>query len=301
MGWSRSLAARLALACLVAGSPAPRAAAADAHVLMLGNSYTQQNDLDTRLKEVLVDAVPGWTEVGHLKIAPGGYTLAGHAANADGSNGDTPTRQALVTGPQAGTWDWVILQDQSQTPGFPQTEPMWQASRDGAVILHGLIGDGDGETVLLLTWGRRDGDPQNPAIYPDFSAMQQRLLDGYLAYAEAASSDGRQTWIAPAGLAFARVHDELVAAGEDPTAAGSVFHGLYSNDGSHPSVTGSYLAALTIAAAVTGRPSAPGGRRHRALPAAGGDRPGPGRSVRPRPLSLGPRVGRLDRPRGRGR
>ena len=246
---TRRLASILILTWL-AVSPAR---AEDARVLMLGNSYTQQNELDQRIAPVLADAVPAWTEVFALRLANGGWNLADHAAEADGSNGDTLWRQALVTGPDAGTWDWVFLQDQSQIPGFPRTEISWQQSRDGAVILAGLITAGGGETVFLLTWGRRDGDSTNQWLYPDYATMQALLLDGYLAYAEAVADAGHEAWIAPAGLAFQQVHDDLVAVGEDPTADGSAFHTLYSGDGSHPSPQGSYLAALAAAAGLTGR------------------------------------------------
>jgi len=229
--------------------------AQDARVLMVGNSYTTSNDLPALVAAALQDTVPAYGLIHAQGHSPGGLTLADHASQADGSVGDTALRQLLVTGPDAGSWDWVFLQDQSQVPGFPQNEPMWQASAAGAETLAGLIVAGDGETVLLLTWGRRDGDAQNPTLYPDFSTMQQRLLDGYLAYA-AAASDGQHTaWIAPAGLAFARVHDDLVAAGQDPTAQGSAFHALYTADGSHPALPGSYLAALTLAAALSGHPA----------------------------------------------
>jgi len=229
------------------------ARAEDARLLMLGNSYTQQNELDQRVAPALADAVPAWSDVFALRLANGGWNLADHAAEADGSHGDTLWRQALVTGPDAGSWDWVFLQDQSQIPGFPQTEASWQESRDGAVILAGLIADGGGEAVFLLTWGRRDGDATNAWLFPDYSTMQALLLDGYLAYAEAVGSAGYEAWIAPAGLAFRQVHDDLVAAGEDPVAEGSAFHALYSGDGSHPSPQGSYLAALAASAGLTGR------------------------------------------------
>jgi hypothetical protein len=233
---------------------APTAALAeDARILMLGNSYTQQGDMQVHVAAALEGAVPSWTDVYTERLTAGGLTLADHAARADGSEGETAWSEALVTGPDAGSWDIVVLQDQSQVPGFPQTEPMWQDSRDGAVILDGLIADGGGETLFLMTWGRRDGDASNPTLYPDFSTMQERLMDGYLAYADACSSGERQAWIAPAGLAFQQVHDGIVAAGEDPTADGSLFHKLYSGDGSHPDVAGSYLAGLAVAVGITGR------------------------------------------------
>ncbi len=231
----------------------PFSHAQDAQILMLGNSYTQFNDLQSLVAGALVETVPAWSEVDARRLTRGGWTLADHAAEADGSSGDTEWSEALVSGPEAGSWDQVILQDQSQVPGFPTTETSWIASRDGAVILDGLIGDGAGETVFLLTWGRRDGDSGNPDIYPDFTTMQDRLLEGYLAYSEACTTAGEVAWIIPAGLSFQQVHDEILAAGGAPTDPSSAFYALYSGDGSHPSLAGSWLAALTAAATLTGR------------------------------------------------
>ncbi len=230
------------------------AAAEEPRLLMVGNSYTASNDLPALVAAALRDTVPAYGAVAAQGHSPGGATLADHAAQADGTAGDTALRQLMVTGPDAGSWDWVFLQDQSQVPGLPPAEPAWQASLAGAVTLDGLAVQGGAATAFLLTWGRRDGDSQNPALYPDFATMQQRLLDGYQAYAAAASADGTTAWIAPAGLAFARVHDDLVAAGQDPTAEGTLFHALYGGDGSHPALPGSYLAALTVAAALSGWP-----------------------------------------------
>ena len=61
-----------------------------------------------------------------------------------------------------GNWDWVVLQDQSQIPGFPRSQAEWIASKDGAVEIAEVIEDNGGETVLMMTWGRRDGDSNNP-------------------------------------------------------------------------------------------------------------------------------------------
>ncbi|MFH1464697.1 MAG: hypothetical protein ABIO70_09955 [Pseudomonadota bacterium] len=230
--------------------------AQDVRALMLGNSYTQANDLDRSVEAALEAGVPAWEDVLVKALTRGGATLADHAAAADGTEGDTAWRQELVSGEDAGTWAWVILQDQSQVPGFPQSQADWQASRDGALILDGLIEAGGAETVFLLTWGRRDGDELNPDRYPDFPTMQAYLLEGYQAYADACAADGTRPWIIPAGLAFWRVYEDLVAQGVTPEQEGTAFFELYQSDGSHPSATGSYLAALTAVAALTGRDGA---------------------------------------------
>jgi hypothetical protein len=122
----------------------------------------------------------------------------------------------------------------------------------GAESLNTLIADGEAETVFFLTWGRREGDSTNASLYPDFETMQERLTDGYLAYQEATSSKKRPTWIAPVGPAFARVHADILEAGEDPLDPESLFWGLYNPDASHPSPTGTYLAACVFYATLTG-------------------------------------------------
>jgi PKD repeat protein len=104
----------------------------------------------------------------------------------------------------------------------------------------------------MMTWGRRAGDHMNPTLYPNFTVMQDRLEDGYLAYAENLTTRDRPVYVAPVGLAFRRVHDDIAEAGGNPLDQGSLFSSLYSSDGSHPSLRGSYLAACVLHATLTG-------------------------------------------------
>ena len=46
---------------------------------------------------------------------------------------------------------------------------------------------------------------------------------------------------------------DLVEKGQDPLVEGSHFWNLYDPDGSHPTIQGSYLAALVIYATATGK------------------------------------------------
>jgi hypothetical protein len=221
------------------------AAAADDDILFVGNSYTMSNNLPAVVASVYASA--GDRAVTD-KLAAGGLTLASHAGRA--ADEGTAWYTKLVA--EADQRQWVVLQDQSQVPGFPQTQPEWGASRDGAVYLDGLIQDAGAETMFFLTWGYRDGDVLNAWRFPEFSTMLGHLTDGYLAYAEACASEERPVWVAPVGPAFAVIHDQIVADGGDPTQSGSLFYQLYSGDGSHPSPTGTQLAAYVFFAAVTG-------------------------------------------------
>ncbi len=227
------------------------ALAAEPNLLMVGNSYTSRNNLARALSTLMVQDVPGYSDVNSAAITRGGYLLSQHLADADGSRGDTALRAALVTG--GTTWDTVVLQEQSQTAGFPQNSGAWMDSHNAAMGLDEFIAQNGAQTVFYMTWGRRDGDAQNPSIYPDYNTMQDALAEGYLTYANDASTAQRPVYVAPAGYAFRTVWNDVSDAGGDPTHPDSDFYTLYSADGSHPSLRGTYLIAATMLATLTGR------------------------------------------------
>ena len=115
-----------------------------------------------------------------------------------------------------------------------------------------MVESAGAQTMFFLTWGYVDGDSGNEWLYPDYPTMQSLLQDGYLAYAEACASAERPVWVAPVGPAFGHIRNELIAAGEDPLASGSLFRSLYTGDGSHPSRLGSQLAAYVFFASFSG-------------------------------------------------
>ena len=129
---------------------------------------------------------------------------------------------------------------------------MWQQSKNAVVNLSNAIEDEGGETMLFMTWGYRDGDSSN-SFNNNFTTMQARLAEGYTRYAENISNAGNSVWIAPVGMAYKTVHDGVVADGDDPTVSGNLFYDLYTSDGSHPSLSGSYLAACVFHSTTTGR------------------------------------------------
>jgi PKD repeat protein len=83
-----------------------------------------------------------------------------------------------------------------------------------------------------MTWGRENGDLQWDSINT-FEKMNLRLRNAYLRF-----SDSVQGSVAPVGVAWKYVRDTY------PSIA------LYSGDGSHPSVAGTYLTACTFYASV---------------------------------------------------
>ena len=212
-------------------------------VLMLGNSYTQGNNLESLTESLLTNY---FANSNVDRLAAGGLNLADHSNRVQTSGHQWNTTL------NNGNYDWVVLQDQSQIPSFPTTSQYWQDSLSGAVVLNDVIEDNGAETILLMTWGRRNGDQDNQWRNPDFLTMQANLDSGYRLYAENISTSSRPVWVAPAGLAFKHIYDEIVASGGTPENSGTLFDDLYSSDGSHPSLSGSYLTSCVVYATISG-------------------------------------------------
>ena len=216
-------------------------------VLMYGNSYTSANALHTLVEDVVDSAgINGSLDAN----TGGGMDLADHQQNI-GS-----TAHQWNTSLRGSDWDYVVLQDQSQIPSLPTNDSNWQASKNGAVSISTEVEAEGSETVLFMTWGRRSGEsgPQwhQQNISQNYTIMQSRLTEGYTHYAENISAAGNTVWIAPVGLAFKTVHDAVEASGNNPTQSGNLFYDLYTSDGSHPSLKGSYLAACVLFSTMSG-------------------------------------------------
>lgn len=183
-------------------------------VLFVGNSYTSSNDLSGVF--AALSAAGGHSVDVHV-VAEGGAWLDDHLR--------TGVVSAQLTG---GDWDFLVLQEQSVVPASSteRTRAMFPAVR--AIVA--VADEWETETVLFLTWARRDGFPD--VGYSSYAPMQ-RAVTG--TYEEIAAEVGAR--IAPVGEAWA--------------AAAAAFD-LYQGDGSHPTVAGTYLAAATIYAAVFG-------------------------------------------------
>jgi len=215
-----------------------------ADILMYGNSYTASNSLDAILQELMRNR-NGTTNVS--SNTGGGLRLDQHWDRVNTSANPWNTSLASKN------WDYVVLQDQSQIPGFYRNNSQRQASNNGSINLAERINSSGSETVLMMTWGRRAGDSVNSHIYSNFSNMQDRLKIGYEDYRDNMTAVNNNTvWIAPVGLAFEHIHDAVNATGTNPTNSGNLFYDLYTSDGSHPSLKGSYLTACVLLAALTG-------------------------------------------------
>ena len=220
---------------------APTDAREGANFLLLGNSYSAANDLRGMIRAMLEEnGVYDVQGSRFEELSNGGYFLANHYDDAvrEGS-----TLNNLLDG--SIPWNWIVLQEQSQVSG------LWRADNlKTAVDLASVVraSSSSGQVIFMMTWGRRNGDPSDLELYPDFLTMNARLESGYRRYVSASNS-----LLAPVGLAFQFIYNTDLAGGGDPsTDSSSNFYQLYNNDGSHPSINGSYLAACVLYQVMTG-------------------------------------------------
>jgi len=184
-------------------------------VLFVGNSYTNQSW--AAIKDVLAGH--------HLeKHVRGGAKLTGWAKDAK-----------LGEKIKTGSWDYVVLQDQSQVPSLPGRFVM--GFHESSATLDGRIRAAGAKTAFFMTWGRRDGDKQNKNINPTFEKMQARLSSSYR---EAATK--LKAKLVPIGEVFSVVKKK------HPT----LFPKLYKKDGSHPDRLGAYAAAYSFGWVIAG-------------------------------------------------
>ena len=191
-------------------------AAEKTRILFVGNSYTGQiRGAVTKLFAASPEGKATELEF----VTPGGKTLAFHLGN-----------EATTKKIKEGNWDFVVLQDQSQTPAvFPKK---FEAA---AVKLDKLIDASGAKTVFYQTWGRRDGDKANPKLFPTYESMQKKLSKNYLSAAKRCKAR-----LAPVGDTWSLVRKENPTLGKE----------LYKKDGSHPSAKGAYLAACVFYATI---------------------------------------------------
>jgi hypothetical protein len=188
-------------------------------VCFLGNSYTYVNDLPSLIDSLANNA---GNDIIKDQNTPGGYSLDAHS-----TNGTSLSKIA------SDDWDYVVLQDQSQLPSFPYSQVSVSVYPKAEILSDSIRAANECAVPLFYnTWGRLVGDPQWDSINT-FSKMNNRLYYAYDYMAE--FNRGK---VSPVGIGFRHIHDD---------ASATVSHAsLYSGDGSHPSIYGSYLAACVF-------------------------------------------------------
>jgi hypothetical protein len=186
-------------------------------VCFLGNSYTSVNNLPSLVQQCAASA---GKVVVTASNTPGGYTFAQHVTNA--------SSMALI---QQGDWDYVVLQEQSQTPSFPigQVETQcfpYAAQLNDSIEKYSRCG----ETIFYQTWGRQNGDASNCPNWPPVCTYEG--MDSLLRLRYQMMADDNNAVVSAVGACWRYIRENY------PN------NNLYSSDGSHPSLFGSYVGAL---------------------------------------------------------
>ena len=185
-------------------------------ILFIGNSYTYYNDMPTLLESLLCEN--GYDATVH-SVTKGGRKLYKNLIEGDEYN------EKIVKLVRENCFDILFLQEQSYLP-------IVDAERFESAIggLKALVNAG--RTILYATWGRKAGCP----LLSELSLSSEEMTDAlHTAYQKAARAFDSE--VSPVGLAFKSLSDSLE---------------LYRDDMSHPSYTGSALAAIVHYKTITG-------------------------------------------------
>lgn len=187
------------------------------NILFIGNSYTFYNDMPTAYFEPMAQLC-GY-DVRVTTITKGAYTLEKFADPTD------PYGQMVDTALSAqGAFDFVILQEQSARPAI-KSDAFYAAVR----VLDERIRAVGAKPVLYATWGRQTGNDTLTKYDMTNESMTYKLAAAYSAIGQELDIP-----VLHAGLGFYQVN------------TGDNHIDLYNADKSHPSVAGSYLAAMTL-------------------------------------------------------
>lgn len=194
------------------------------NVLFIGNSYTYVNDLPALFKNL---AATGGKNVHAEMEAPGGYMLVNHL-----------NRISSIDAIKRGIWDYVVLQEQSQTPviEYLRYNSMYPSARKLDSIIKQY--NPGAVTVFYMTWGRKNGgqqciDTSCSPVFTNFFHMQDSLKSSYTKI-----SNTLGALLSPAGEAWRTAR--IIRPGVN----------LWDMDESHPTLDGSYLTACVFFAKI---------------------------------------------------
>lgn len=186
-------------------------------LLIIGNSYTFCNDLP-RLLQAMADADGTPLEVD--SYTAGAMSLRGFL--------DSPQHAAGRRKLENGDYNYLLLQDQSQTPAYNPDETLNSVRRWCEIARRHKT-----KTILFLTWAHATEADGKIKLQ---TAMQD---DTSLTYCKAAIANKAR--VAPVGEAWRRWYIKHPG---DP---------LHVKDMSHPTPEGTYLAACVIYSTLTGK------------------------------------------------
>lgn len=188
-------------------------------VLFIGNSYIYTYNIPDIIKNI---ANADGNSLNYSVSVPGGQTLQQHCSN-------TTTLNFI----QQGNWDYVVLQEQSQVPSFPDSQVATQFypyAKKLDSLIH--VFSPCAKTVFYITWGRKNGDAQNCQYFPPLCTYEG--MDDLLTLRYSNVADTTNAYLSPVGPLWRSLR------ANHPTIE------LYSNDESHPSPAGAYAAACSF-------------------------------------------------------
>ncbi len=189
------------------------------NILFIGNSYTASNNLPS-IVDVL--AKSAGDEITFETSTGGGQTLQNHSNSA-----------ATISKIQQANWDYVVLQEQSQMPSFPMSQVQVQVFPYAKILCDTIRYYNNCTTpMFFMTWGRENGDASNCASWPPVCTYEG--MDSLLNLRYRMMADSNEALVSPVGAVWNYIRNQY------PTID------LYSSDGSHPSLEGSYAAACTF-------------------------------------------------------
>lgn len=189
-------------------------------VLFVGNSYTYCNEMP----EVLFKSI--CTSAGYKvkvdSVTRGGYYLSQFASSSDEYG------KKLQDKLTSNKYDFIVLQEQSGNPAYNPNN-FFSGAR---ALVRKIKKYSDAEIVFYQTWGYKDGYHLLPTHGGDTEKMEMKNRAAYTAIAKDVGAR-----VALVGTAFLDLYKNSDIE-------------LYDTDFSHPSKSGSALAACTIFATI---------------------------------------------------
>lgn len=191
------------------------------NVFFIGNSYTSVNNLPFLISQMATSVGNELTYESHV---PGGSTFQQHANNPE-----------VLQTINEGIWDYVVLQQQSQMPAFPNATSTLSYAQELATTIKEA--NPCGNAMFYMTWGRKYGDSVNCAngvsYLCTYEGMDDKLYERYMQM-----TDENEAVVSPVGKVWRTIRETF------PDIE------LYQADDSHPSYTGSMAAAYTFHTAI---------------------------------------------------
>ena len=156
------------------------------------------------------------------KYTPGGARLLDHAVNA--------TTHSKINSDE---WDHVVLQAQSQEPSFSEGQVASEVFPYAEILCDSIRANNEcTRPIFYMTWGRENGDASNCAVWPPVCTYEG--MDSLLNLRYRIMGNDNDAYVSPVGAVWNYIRENYPDID------------LYSNDGSHPSIAGSYAGACTF-------------------------------------------------------